>query len=97
PNIQARPRSRRMSPWPTVAGAALVSLATQTACGARSSLDDGRPEPAGSGGDAAVSGSGGSGASTFVSVACGGGHVCAATSHGAVVCWGYGGRGQLGD
>jgi alpha-tubulin suppressor-like RCC1 family protein len=91
--------------------AAFFALAALTACGARSSLGLGRAGAGagsggsgGSGGGAAASGagtsasgSGGSGPITFVGVASGGEHVCAVTSSGAVFCWGYGGRGQLGD
>jgi hypothetical protein len=89
-----------------LAGAALGSIAALAACGARSSLPvagaatTGSGDSGGSGGaisTSATTGSGGSGPVTFVSVACGGAHVCAATSAGSVLCWGYGGRGQLGD
>jgi alpha-tubulin suppressor-like RCC1 family protein len=83
----------------------LASLSLLAACGARSSLDDGAaaqtqtPRDAGTEGAAGggAGGGGGAGPTTFVSVACGGAHVCAVTSGGKVVCWGYGGRGQLGD
>lgn len=52
---------------------------------------------AGAAGSAGIGGSAGAPPNGFVSVACGGAHVCAVTTGGKVVCQGYGGRGQLGD
>lgn len=59
----------------------------------------------GIGGGAGLSGASGVGgagggttvASRFVSVSSGGAHVCAVDDAGHVRCWGYGGRGQLGE
>lgn len=78
----------------------LASLSLLVACGARTALDDGSRAQEEMPLDAGIDGAGGGGGATpatFVSVACGGAHVCAATSTGKVVCWGYGGRGQLGN